>query len=64
MDTPTFLSEMLAGWLQGVDQALKTGVPTWKRLVKALRDPIVGQNRLASKIAQDKQAISQNKHVI
>ena len=64
MDTRTFLNKMLAGWLQGVDQALKAGVPTWKRLVKALKDPRVGQNRLASKIEQDKQLISQNKQVI
>ena len=55
MDTATFLSEMLAKWLEGVDQVLQTGVPTWKSLVKALRDPLVGQNGLASKIEQDKQ---------
>ena len=50
MDSQTFLNEMLAGWLQGVDKA---GVPTWKRLVEALKDPRVGQNRLASKIEQE-----------
>ena len=55
MDTPTFLNEMLAKWLEGVDQVLQTGVPTWKWLVKALRDPLVGQNGLASKIEQDNQ---------
>ena len=63
MDTPTFLDEMLAGWLQQVDQVLQTGSPTWKRLVKALKDPRVGQNGLASKIEQDKKLISQNKQV-
>ena len=54
MDTPTFLQDMLAGWLQGVDQVLQTGVPTWKRLVEALKDQRVGQNGLASKIERDK----------
>ena len=63
MDTPTFLDEMLAGWLQRVDQVLQTGSPTWSRMVEALKDPRVGQNGLASKIEQDKQLISQNKQV-
>ena len=53
MDSQTFLNEMLAGWLQRVDQVLQTGVPTWKRLVEALKDPRVGQNGLASKIEQE-----------
>ena len=54
-DSPSFLEDMLAGWLQQVDHVLSTGVPTWKRLVEALKDPRVGQNGLASKIEQDKQ---------
>ena len=54
MDSQTFLEDMLAGWLEKVDQVLQTGVPTWKRLAEALRDPRVGQNGLASKIEQDK----------
>ena len=53
-DSPSFLSDMLAGWLQRVDHVLRTGFPTWKRLVEALRDPRVGQNGLATKIEQDK----------
>ena len=53
-DSPSFLEDMLAGWLQRVDQVLQSGVPTWKRLVEALRDPRVGQAGLASKIEQDK----------
>ena len=63
MDTPTFLSEMLAKWLEGVDQVLQTGVPTWKSLVKALRDPIVAQNGLASRIEQDR-LVKTSMHVI
>ena len=53
-DSPNFLQEMLAGWLQRVDEVLKAGVPTWKRLVEALKDKRVGHNGIASKIQQDK----------
>ena len=55
IDSLDFLADMLAGWLQGVDQVQKAGVPTWRRLVEALRDPRIGQNGIASKIEQDKQ---------
>ena len=54
MDTPTFLEEMVAGWLQRVDRVEITGVPRWKRLAKALRDPRVGQNGVAYNIKLDK----------
>jgi len=54
IDSPDFLADMLAGWLQRVDQVQKAGVPTWKRLVGALKDPRVGQNGIASSIEQDK----------
>ena len=54
IDSPDFLADMLAGWLQRVDQVQKAGVPTWWRLVEALRDPRVGQNGIASEI-EDKQ---------
>ena len=53
-DSTNFLQDMLAGWLQRVDWVLKTGVPTWRRLVEALKDPRVGQNGVANKIEQDK----------
>ena len=53
-DSPSFLPDMLAGWLQRVDHVLRIGFPTWTRLVEALRDPRVGQNGLATKIEQDK----------
>ena len=53
-DSPNFLADMLAGWLQRADQVQKAGVPTWRRLVEALRDPRVGQNGTAIKIEQDK----------
>ena len=55
IDSPDFLPDMLAGWLQRVDQVQKAGAPTWRRLMEALRDPRVGQNGIASNIEQDKQ---------
>ena len=55
IDSSSFLQDMLAGWLQQVDQVLSTGVPTWTRLVEALKDQTVGQNGLASKIEEKKQ---------
>ena len=55
VESSNFLNEMLAGWLQRVDQVQKAGVPTWRRLEEALRDPRVGQNGIASKMEQDKQ---------
>ena len=55
MDTSsTFLQDVLAGWLQRVDQVLKKGVPTWRRLAEALKDPRIGQKGIASVIEQDK----------
>ena len=54
-DSPSFLHDMLAGWLQMVDHVISTGVPTWKKLVESLQDPRVGQNGVASKIEHDKQ---------
>ena len=61
VDTPTFLQDMLAGWLHGVDHVLSTGVPTWKRLVEALRDPRVCQEGLAILIEQNKDLREQDK---
>ena len=49
--SPDFRTEVLAAWLHEVQKA---GVPTWRRLVEALRDPRVGQNAIASKIEQDR----------
>ena len=54
MDSLSFLQDVLAGWLQQIDQVLSTGLPTWKRLVEALKSSRVGQAGLASKIERDK----------
>ena len=51
-DTPTFLQDMLAGWLQKVDYVVRAGVPTWRKLVQALKDPRVHQIGVASDIEQ------------
>ena len=50
-DSETFLDDMITVWLQKVDQV---GVPTWQRLVKALRHKRVGQTDMASEIEKDK----------
>ena len=50
-DSETFLDDMIAAWLQKVDQV---EVPTWQRLVKALRHRRVGQTGIASEIEKDK----------
>ena len=54
-DSDYFLEDMISSWLQQADQvATKSGIPTWRSLVRALRDPLLGQNGIASQIARDK----------
>ena len=53
-DSETFLEDMIEAWLQKVDQVQKRGVPTWQRLVEALRHDRVGQTGIASKIETEK----------
>ena len=53
-DSKTFLDDMIAAWLQKVDQVQKRGVPTWQRLVEALKHDRVGQSGIASKIETEK----------
>ena len=50
----TFRDDMVAAWLQKEDQVLKQGVPSWKTLVKALRNPRVNQTGVAERIETDK----------
>ena len=49
-DSDTYLEDTIEAWLQKVDQVNKRGVPTWERLVEALRHERVGQTGIASKI--------------
>ena len=51
-DSETFLDDVVVAWLQKVDQVQTRGVPTWQRLVQALRDKSLRQNGIADKIAQ------------
>ena len=53
-DSETFLNDVVVAWLQKTDQVIKRGIPTWQRLVEALKDKTVGQNGIASTIATDK----------
>ena len=50
----TFRDDMIAAWLQKEDQVLKQGVPSWKTLVKALRNPRVNQTGVAERIEINK----------
>ena len=52
-DSKTFLDDMIDAWLQRVDQM---EVPTWQRLVEALKHRRLGQTgiAIASKIEKDK----------
>ena len=50
-DSETFLDDMITAWLQKVD---RVEVPTWQRLVEALRHKRVGQTGIASEIEKDK----------
>ena len=54
-DSDFFLEDMISLWLQEADQvATRSGVPTWRSLVKALRHELLGQNGIASRIATEK----------
>ena len=53
-DSETFLDDMIAAWLQKVDQVQKMGAPTWQRLVEALKHDRVGHTGIASKIETEK----------
>ena len=55
MDSKTFLGDVVLSWLSQADNvATRSGVPTWRSLVKALRHQLLGQNGIASQIATDK----------
>ena len=49
----TFLLDMLSMWLRGEDNVTKVGPPTWKTLVKALREKTVTHNGIAQSIEKD-----------
>ena len=49
-----FRDDVIAAWLKKEDQVLKRGIPTWKNLAKALRDPRMNQAGIATQIETDK----------
>ena len=53
-DSPAFLYDMLAGWLQGQDNVDRRGGHTWGTLVKGLRHPSVAQNETADRIHSER----------
>ena len=55
LESRTYREDIIAAWIQRQDQVLrKSGVPTWHTLVKALKNPQVGQGGIASDISRDK----------
>ena len=51
-DVASFLREVIADWLNGVDMVNETsGQPSWRSLMSALRHPIVRQTGIANNIA-------------
>ena len=54
-DSDSFSEDMISLWLQQADNvAAKSGVPTWRSLVKALRHKLLGQTGIANEIATEK----------
>ena len=55
MYSETYREDVIAAWLRREgDVDKKTGAPTWSSLVKALRDPYVGQEGIAHEISNAK----------
>ena len=55
MHSETYCEDMIAAWLRREgDVDKKTGVPTWRTLVKALRNPRVRQDGIAGDISSKK----------
>ena len=46
----TFLLDMLSMWLREEDNVIKVGPPTWRTLVKALREETIMQTGIAQTI--------------
>ena len=55
MDSPLFYDEVVAAWLRREDDVeKKAGHPSWRSLVRALREQRVGQYGIAGMISRDK----------
>ena len=54
MHSESYRADVIAAWLRRQDDVdKKTGIPTWRTLVKALRNPQVGQAGIASVISNN-----------
>ena len=53
-DSDTFRDDVIAAWLQKEDNVTKKGVPTWKTLVRALRDRRLNKIGVADAIVADR----------
>ena len=55
LQSPTYREDIIAAWIQRQDQVLQqSGAPTWQTLVKALKNPQVGQGGIANDISRHK----------
>ena len=54
MTSATFLLDVIHSWLQKEDNVEKSGKPTWRNLVDALKSKGVGQTDIANQIAEEK----------
>ena len=53
-DSDTFRDDVIASWLQKEDHVIKRGDPTWKTLVRALRERRVNKTPVADEIAAER----------
>ena len=54
LDSKTYREDVIAAWLRRQDNVdKKSGVPTWRTLVKALRNPQVKQEGIAGDIEKN-----------
>ena len=48
-----FLTDVVTQWFGKAENVLSKGTPSWRSLVKGLRDKLVQQNGIANKIAEE-----------
>ena len=53
-DAGNFLYDLIGAWLRRMDGVMDRCPPTWSNLVQALRDKMIRQNGIASKIDRER----------
>lgn len=53
LSSDTFLNDVVTRWLGRTENVLSKGTPSWRCLVKGLRDKLVKQNGIANEIAEE-----------